>query len=115
MEFATKIFLQTKTIKDNPKRHLNRKNTFSHYQLLLLVCKQLILFTLPVKDPTRPWFTGCNLVVLNGYENTGFNSFMQNVEKWPKIIKKSCGAHSARLLRYVWPFFNVMHEKINAL
>ena len=53
-------------------------------------------------------------MVLNGYENTGFNSFMQNVEKWPKIIKKSCGAHSARLSRYVWPFFNVMHEKINA-
>ena len=29
---------------------------------------------------------------------------MLNVEKWPNI--------TARFLRYAWPFFNIMHERI---
>ena len=29
---------------------------------------------------------------------------MLNVEKWPNI--------TARFLKYAWPFFNIMHERI---
>ena len=36
---------------------------------------------------------------------------MHNVEKWPKILKKVCGVYTARVLNYVRPFFNIMHER----
>ena len=39
---------------------------------------------------------------------------MYNVSKWPNILLKSCGAHTVRLLKYVWPFYNIMHEKVNS-
>ena len=42
-----------------------------------------------------------------------FNSFMQNVEKWPNILWESCGVDTARFLKYIWPFFNIMHERVN--
>ena len=38
---------------------------------------------------------------------------MHNVVKWANILKKSCGVHTARILKYVWPFYNIMHERIN--
>ena len=40
------------------------------------------------------------------------NSFMHNVVKWPNILQKSCGVNTARLLKYVWPFSNIMHERV---
>ena len=36
------------------------------------------------------------------------NPFLHNVEKRPK----SCGVHTVKFLKYVWPFFNIMHERI---
>ena len=33
-----------------------------------------------------------------------FNPFMHNVAKWPNI-----------LLKYVWPFYNIMHERVKYL
>ena len=39
------------------------------------------------------------------------NPFMHNVEKWPNILKY-CGVHTARILKYVWPLFN-LHETVN--
>ena len=41
-----------------------------------------------------------------------FNPFMHNVEKWLNILQKSCGVHTAIFLKYVWPFFNTMHETV---
>ena len=41
------------------------------------------------------------------------NPFMHNVVKWPNILQKSCGVHTARFLKYVWQFYNIMHEKVN--
>ena len=38
---------------------------------------------------------------------------MHNVVKWPNILQKSCGVNTARFLKYVWPFFNIMHERVN--
>ena len=38
---------------------------------------------------------------------------MYNVVKWPNIILKSCGVTTARFLKYVWPFYNIMHETVN--
>ena len=41
------------------------------------------------------------------------NPFMHNVVKWSKILSKSCGVNTARFLKYVWPFCNIMHERVN--
>ena len=41
------------------------------------------------------------------------NPFMHNVVKWPDILQKSCGVDTARFLKYVWPFYNIMHERLN--
>ena len=43
-----------------------------------------------------------------------FNPFMRNVVKWPNILWKSCGVHTARFLKCVWPFYN-MHERVKGL
>ena len=37
---------------------------------------------------------------------------MNNIEKWPNIILKSCGIDTAKLFKHVWPFFNIMHQKV---
>ena len=41
------------------------------------------------------------------------NPFMHNVVKWPNILQKSCGVNTARFLMCVWPFYNIMHERVN--
>ena len=41
-----------------------------------------------------------------------FNPLMHNFEKCPSILLRSCGAHTARFIKYVWPLFNNMHEKV---
>ena len=41
-----------------------------------------------------------------------FNPFMHNV-KWPNILYKSYGVNAARFLKYVWPFDNIMYERVN--
>ena len=38
---------------------------------------------------------------------------MHNIEKRPNIVLKSCGVNSASFLKYVLPFFNIMHEKVS--
>ena len=38
---------------------------------------------------------------------------MHNVEKWPNILKKSSGVKTARFLKYNWPFFSNMYERVN--
>ena len=40
---------------------------------------------------------------------------MHNVVKWPNILQKSCGVNTARFLKYVRPFYNIMHERVNGL
>ena len=40
------------------------------------------------------------------------NPFIQNVEKWPDIHQKSWGVYTARFLKYVCPFFNIMHKRV---
>ena len=40
---------------------------------------------------------------------------MHNVVKWPNILQKSCSVHAARFLKYVWPFYNIMHERVNKI
>ena len=41
--------------------------------------------------------------------------FKHNVEKWSNILLKSCGVNTARFLKYIWQFFDVMHESVNLL
>ena len=45
-------------------------------------------------------------------QTTLFNSLFHNVEKWPNILLKSCGVHTARFLKYVWPFFNIFQQRL---
>ena len=40
------------------------------------------------------------------------NPFMHNVVKWPNILWKSCGVNTAGFLKYIWPFYNIMHERV---
>ena len=40
------------------------------------------------------------------------NPFIYNVVKWPKILLKSCGVNTARFLKYLWPFYNILHERV---
>ena len=47
------------------------------------------------------------------HDNCSINPFMHNVVKWPNILLKFCGVHTARFLKYVWPFYNIMHERVN--
>ena len=35
------------------------------------------------------------------------NDFIHNVEKWSDILQKSCGVKTARILKYVWQFYNI--------
>ena len=42
----------------------------------------------------------------------GFNPVMQNVEKWPNILFKKLWCERQRFLKYVSPFFNVIHERV---
>ena len=37
---------------------------------------------------------------------------MQNIEKRPSILQKSCGVNAAKFLKYVWPFFNIILERV---
>ena len=47
------------------------------------------------------------------FENvlTNFNLFVHNIKKWSNMLQKSCGVHTARFLKYVWPFFKIMDER----
>ena len=38
---------------------------------------------------------------------------MHNVEKWPNMFLKSFVVNTARFLKYVWPFFNIIHGRVN--
>ena len=40
---------------------------------------------------------------------------MHHVVKWPNVLQKSCGVHTARFLKYVSPFYKIMHERVNNL
>ena len=40
------------------------------------------------------------------------NPFMHNVVKWPNMLWKSCDVNTARFLKYIWPFYNIMHERV---
>ena len=39
---------------------------------------------------------------------------MHNAEKWPNILENSWGVQTTRFLKYVWPFFDSMHENVNS-
>ena len=37
-----------------------------------------------------------------------------HVVKWPSILLKSWGVNTARFLKYVSPFYNIMHERVKS-
>ena len=40
---------------------------------------------------------------------------MRSVERWPNIHLKSSVFTTQNFLQYVWPYFNIMHEKVKLL
>ena len=36
---------------------------------------------------------------------------MHNVVKWPNILQKFCGIDTARLVKYIWQFFEHYAQK----
>ena len=38
--------------------------------------------------------------------------FMDDVEKWPNMRWMSWGVHTVNFLKYVWWFYNIMHERV---
>ena len=54
-----------------------------------------------------------SLVLMNSYDDFGsftlFNPFMHNVVKWPN------GVNTARFLKYVWPFYSIIHERVKPI
>ena len=42
-------------------------------------------------------------------EQKAINPFMHYVEKLPNILLKFCAVNTARILKYVWPLFNIIH------
>ena len=46
------------------------------------------------------------------------NAFINRFHAWcckmaKHTLKKSCGVNTARFLKYVWQFYNIMHERVN--
>ena len=37
-----------------------------------------------------------------------------HAEKPPNIPQKTCSVQNARFFRYVWPFFDIMNERVKA-
>ena len=77
-----------------------------------LSISNLILKNIKVKGRQCPKI----LFVISSYDknpcNSHFKLFLHNVEEWPNIILKSCDVNTAKFLKYVRPFLNVMHETI---
>ena len=40
---------------------------------------------------------------------------MYTVVKWPNILLKFCGVHTARFLKDASAFYNTMYERVNAM
>ena len=40
---------------------------------------------------------------------------MRYDEKWPDVLQKFCCVNTARVLKYVWPIFIIMHERVKVL
>ena len=38
---------------------------------------------------------------------------MHIVEKWSNMLETFCGVNAARFVKYIWPFINIIHEKVN--
>ena len=88
---------------------------------MLQLCCYAITLTTDIEkslfaDPnSRPWWSLFEILVVWGWfcQCSKFKPFMRNVEEWPIILWKFYRAHTTRSLRYVWPFSNIMHERIN--
>ena len=39
---------------------------------------------------------------------------MHDIEKWPNLFYKSYGVNTLRLLKFVWKYFNILHESVKS-
>ena len=96
-EICSKLTIKT------PKRRQWRRSgvfivNFEHVSHLVLV---FLLLTLNMQLPVGLGFL--------------INSSMHNVKMWPNILLESSDVNIARFLKYVWSFFNNVHERVKAL
>ena len=42
-----------------------------------------------------------------------FNTFMRDCENLPNVLYKSDSACNSRFLKYVWPFFVFLYERVH--
>ena len=54
--------------------------------------------------PTSKLYPKWQMLKNCSYRRYTIKLFMDSFEKWPKILWKYYGVHSARFLKYVWPF-----------
>ena len=71
--------------------------------------------TLPKNGLRNRWINNKKLNIRIYYDPYTPNSFINYVEKWQNVLLKFCGVNTARLLKYDWQFFNIMHERVNNL
>ena len=79
------------------------KNITSYSFLLVFTSSKAFILSLSLRN---------NAINCHKSTFSFFNPFMHNVVKWPNILSESCGVHTARFLKYVWPFYNIMHERV---
>ena len=95
--------------------------TSSTSQVLWCIVTKLSFSGYSANDETPSWCTylialSCTQVIRL------FNSLLWNIQIinlciyivgiWPNILQKSCIVHNARFLKYVWPFFNIINERV---
>ena len=93
--------------------HINFKITFKFFadiynQSFYEIRPAIVIEKVPFKDIFMDY-------ILNFWGSLSeqlLNPFMNNVGKWPNILQKSCVVHSSKFLKYVWLFFNILHEDV---
>ena len=95
------------------------QDLFNPFIVRIISILTFILFNSHVSKPCCPAMTqtsGRSSVIFSIIPKKNeilLTSFMYNVDKWPNILLKSCGIHTARFLMYFWLFFNIMYEGLD--
>ena len=46
---------------------------------------------------------------------TPFNPFMNNAKQWPNTIQNFCGVNTTKFSKYIWPYFDVIRDRVNEI
>ena len=93
--------------------------TFSQIIVTLIsfLCKRFLPlhFTYHLVITIKQWFFELFFhCLLHNYLESVLHNFklsMNNFEKWPNILEKSCGVSNAIFLKHIWLFCNILSTK----